>query len=118
MITPSPGILQPQDWQKALARAVSDPAELLQVLALPRTLLPAARRAAALFPLRVTRHYLGLIQVGDGHDPLLRQVLPLHAETETTRGYVTDPVGDAAAALGAGVLHKYRGRALLITTGA
>ena len=33
-------------------------------------------------------------------------------------GYVQDPVGDLAARAGPGVLHKYAGRALLVTTGA
>jgi EF-P beta-lysylation protein EpmB len=118
MITLSPDHLQPAQWQKQLAQAVTDPAELIETLELPRSLLPAARLAAARFPLRVTRHYLGLIRPRDPLDPLLRQVLPLHAETLPTDGYLEDPVGDAAAALGAGVLHKYHGRALLITTGA
>ena len=118
MITPYPATLQPQDWQGQLAGAISEPAALLQALQLPSHLLPAAERAAAIFPLRVTRHFLSLIRPGDEHDPLLRQVLPLGAETLATPGYIDDPVGDHSARRGAGVLHKYRGRALLITTGA
>jgi EF-P beta-lysylation protein EpmB len=55
---------------------------------------------------------------GDAADPLLRQVLPLDAELLETAGYVTDPVGDLAALAGQGLLHKYHGRALLVTTGA
>jgi len=118
MIPLSPGRLQPEAWQKQLAQAVSDPAELIGILGLPDALLPAARQAAASFPLRVTRHYLGLMRRRDPQDPLLRQVLPLLAEMQPAKGYLEDPVGDTAAALGAGILHKYRGRALLITTGA
>lgn len=56
---------------------------------------------------------------GDPADPLLRQVLPLLAEREPSPpGYLRDPVGDLAAERAPGVLHKYRGRALLIATGA
>ncbi len=55
---------------------------------------------------------------GDAADPLLRQVLPLDAELIETPGYVADPVGDLAALAGQGLLHKYHGRALLVTTGA
>ncbi len=55
---------------------------------------------------------------GDAADPLLRQVLPLDAELVDTPGYVADPVGDLAALAGQGLLHKYHGRALLVTTGA
>lgn len=55
---------------------------------------------------------------GDPHDPLLRQVLPLDIEMEPAPGFTSDPVGDDAAKLQPGLLQKYRGRALLITTGA
>jgi EF-P beta-lysylation protein EpmB len=55
---------------------------------------------------------------GDPHDPLLRQVLPLAEELDDTPGYSEDPVADRGAALTPGLLQKYSGRALLITTGA
>ena len=105
-------------WQNELAHAISDPAELLQALELDPALLPAARAAAALFPLRVPRGFVARMRKGDPTDPLLRQVLPLGAETVSTPGFVADPVGDRAALVAPGVLHKYYGRALLITTGA
>jgi EF-P beta-lysylation protein EpmB len=105
-------------WQTALANAISDPAELLHILELDPLLLPAARAAAALFPLRVPRSFVARMHKGDPNDPLLRQILPLGAETESVPGFVTDPVGDRAALKAPGVLHKYPGRVLLITTGA
>ncbi|MCA1779186.1 MAG: KamA family radical SAM protein, partial [Xanthomonadaceae bacterium] len=49
---------------------------------------------------------------------LLRQVLPLALESNPVDGFVADPVGDLASSRGRGILHKYHGRALLITTGA
>ncbi len=55
---------------------------------------------------------------GDIDDPLLRQVLPLAEEEAEVPGFIGDPVGDLAAAAVPGVLHKYRGRVLLVTTGA
>ena len=105
-------------WQQALAAAITDPAELLSELGLDPALLPAALRAAEAFPLRVPRGFVARMRHGDPHDPLLRQVLPLHAEMAPQRGFVADPVGDLASRAAPGVLHKYRGRALLITTGA
>ena len=105
-------------WQRLLAEAIVDPAELLRVLGLPNRLLPAARRAAALFPLRVPAPYLQRIRPGDAADPLLRQVLPLDLECETRPGYSTDPLGESAAQPVPGLLKKYHGRALLIATGA
>ncbi len=106
-----------QNWQSELARAVRDPAELLALLDLPTSLLPAAQRAVELFPLRVPHSFIARMRRGDMHDPLLRQILPLADELEQTRG-VSDPVGDLDASVSPGLLHKYHGRALMITTGA
>lgn len=78
----------------------------------------AATAASALFPLFAPRAFVAKMQPGDPHDPLLRQVLPLGAELEQPAGFSRDPVGDGAARLGPGLLQKYRGRALLIATGA
>jgi EF-P beta-lysylation protein EpmB len=107
-----------QGWQALLRQAITDPAELLHALALGPEWLQPARRAAATFGLKVPRGFVARMRKGDPVDPLLLQVLPLHAELEHTPGYVGDPVGDLASTQGAGVLHKYDGRALLITTGA
>lgn len=54
---------------------------------------------------------------GNPHDPLLRQILPLGDELTAATGFTADPVGDLAAQRAAGLLHKYLGRALMITTG-
>lgn len=108
----------PAAWQKAQRDAVTDPAELLRLLALPARLLPAARRAAGLFGLRVPRPYVARMRRGDPDDPLLRQVLPLAEECEEVPGFEPDAVGDRASLAGNGVLHKYHGRALLVATGA
>jgi EF-P beta-lysylation protein EpmB len=53
---------------------------------------------------------------GNPQDPLLRQVLPLDDELTDKPGFTADPVGDVAAQRAAGLLHKYLGRALMITT--
>jgi len=105
-------------WQLSLARAITDPLELLNLLGLDPALAPAARRAAQNFPLRVTRHFAGLMRRGDPHDPLLRQVLPLAEELAQVPGFVADPVDDRAAVKGPALLQKYHGRALLLATGA
>ncbi|MBU6420981.1 MAG: EF-P beta-lysylation protein EpmB [Gammaproteobacteria bacterium] len=105
-------------WQIELADAVSDPAELLRLLELDDALLSAARAAAGDFPLRVPRSFVARMRKRDPADPLLRQVLPLGAELEAQPGFSDDAVGDLASRAAPGVLHKYHGRALLITTGA
>ncbi len=105
-------------WRLELARAIVDPEELLRLLELPDALLPAARRAHAVFPLRVPRPYLARMAKGDARDPLLRQVLPLAAEEAVVPGFGPDPVQDLAAHAAPGVLRKYAGRVLLTATGA
>ncbi|MFO1433575.1 MAG: EF-P beta-lysylation protein EpmB [Candidatus Competibacteraceae bacterium] len=109
---------QPSAWQMVLADAITEPAELLRLLDLDPALLPAARAAAALFPLRVPRGFVARMRKGDPADPLLRQVLPLGAELVATPGFSADPLGESQALKAPGVLHKYRGRALLLATGA
>lgn len=105
-------------WQAELARAITEPAELLAAVGLGPEWLPAARAAARLFPLRVPRGFVARMRHGDPHDPLLRQVLPLAEECLTAEGFSADPVGDLAAMAAPGVLHKYQGRVLLTVTGA
>ncbi len=101
-----------------MAQAVTSPEALIEALGLDPSLLPAAREAAAKFGLRVPLGYVARMRRGDPTDPLLRQVLPIAAEGEVVADYGPDPVGDRAARRAPGLLHKYRGRALLITTSA
>lgn len=108
----------PAVWRGLLAMAVRDVDELWRLLALPEDLLPAARRVAAGFPLLVPRGFLALMRPGDPHDPLLRQVLPLADEEHEMPGFTADPLAESHCSPVPGLLHKYRGRALLVATGA
>jgi L-lysine 2,3-aminomutase len=103
-------------WRRALAGAIRDPAELCELLELPADF--AKPQAAGGFPLLVPREFVARMKPGDPRDPLLLQVLPTPAELATTPGFSADPVGDGAAEVLPGLLHKYAGRVLLITTGA
>ncbi|MCB1055686.1 MAG: EF-P beta-lysylation protein EpmB, partial [Acidobacteria bacterium] len=108
-------------WQRSLATAVSDPFRLLELLDLPVGLLGdrvRAEEARAHFPLRVPLAFVRRMRPGDPDDPLLRQVLPLDRETEPAPGFVTDPLAESVALPVPGLLHKYRGRALMVVTGA
>ncbi len=107
-----------ETWRALYARAVTDPAELLRRLDLPMSLLPGARTGSELFPLRVPEPLLARMGRGDPDDPILRQVLPLDAESAVSTGFNPDPVGDLQAMPVPGILHKYHGRALIVVTGA
>jgi EF-P beta-lysylation protein EpmB len=104
-------------WQSELADSFTDPVALLRFLGLATDNFdPIA--ATSHFPFRVTKAYAERIRKGDFNDPLLRQVLPDIAEKLEAAGFNSDPVGDLSSVSHPGVLHKYQGRALLVTTGA
>jgi EF-P beta-lysylation protein EpmB len=100
--------------------AVRDVGELCSLLELPVELAEAARRAVDAHPdfsLFAPRGFVARMRPGDANDPLLRQVLPMAAELDEVPGFVADPVGDAEATRRPGLIHKYEGRVLLVTTG-
>lgn len=103
------------DWKAQWRASVRTLDELLGLLALTPAQVDVDPASA--FPLRVPRGFVAQMQRGDPRDPLLLQVLPQAAERLQQVGYSTDPVGDLAAARRPGLLHKYQGRALLVTTG-
>jgi EF-P beta-lysylation protein EpmB len=118
MIPEPVAIRQTPAWQRELALAITDPAELLAAVGLGPEWLSGARAAARLFPLKVPRGYVARMRRGDPLDPLLRQVLPLGLEQVPVAGFTSDPVGDGTAMVAPGVLRKYAGRILLTATGA
>ncbi len=100
-------------WQREMASAITS----IEALALAVGLdPPPAPLAAAAFKLRVPASYVRRMRRGDPHDPLLLQVLPTELESEDTPEFTADPVGERAALRVPGLLQKYSGRALLITT--
>lgn len=106
-----------QTWQWAMANAITDPAELLQILALDSAFLPQAVAAAKKFPLRVPRGFVARMQKGNPHDPLLMQVLPIGKECDETVDFVADPLQEMQVNPVPGLLHKYHGRVLLTLAG-
>jgi len=102
---------------RSLSEAIRNTDDLISELELSDELREPARRAAKDFPLIVPRSFVARMRKRDPHDPLLRQVLPLERELEPGAGFVLDAVGDLKARQAPGLIHKYHGRALLITAG-
>jgi EF-P beta-lysylation protein EpmB len=94
---------------------VTDPLELCALLGLDPV---RAGVADSPFPLRVPRSFIRRMQHGDYADPLLRQVLSSAAELQPAAGFVADPLHESAARRADGLIQKYAGRALLVTTAA
>jgi EF-P beta-lysylation protein EpmB len=108
---------QGPDWKHELRQVFTRPEALRAFLGLPAAdQCGDAASPAQGFRMLVPRGYAALMEPGNPDDPLLRQVLPLPVEDEVRPGFSVDPVGDSRAALAPGLLQKYRGRALLVST--
>jgi len=68
------------------------------------------------FPLKIPADFLAQIEIGNPLDPLLKQVLPVLAETNQVPGFSLDPVGDLNNNPTPSLIHKYHGRVLLIAS--
>src|SRR5882757_5344571 len=104
-------------WQEAMKDAVRNPDELCRLLDLPAEFALAAKEASRQFRLFAPRGFVARMRPGDATDPLLRQVLPLVEEMTDVPGFTVDPVRDDLAERQPGLLQKYQGRVLLVTTG-
>lgn len=115
MITATTGTRYPAlpRWQLEMATAFDSAEALARALGIDA---PLADRAVGPFKVRVPASYVRRMRRGDPQDPLLLQVLPSYRELEDSPGYSPDPVGEHAALRAPGLLQKYPGRALLITT--
>ncbi len=107
---------QTTDWQQQYREMIRKPEQLWQRLALDPDEQPDIRDALQSFPLRVTEAFVAKMRPGDWRDPLLLQILPQAQEMQRQPGYSDDPLAEAAANPQPGLIHKYHGRLLLITT--
>lgn len=107
-----------EDWLQQLADVITDPDELLQLLALNHHAeLRQGSDARRLFPLRVPRAFAARMQKGNARDPLLLQVLTAREEFIAAPGFTHDPLDEQHSVV-PGLLHKYNNRALLLIKGA
>ncbi len=113
-----PVITANDSWQQELSASFAGIQDFLEYVELAELYKPSIEQASRQFPFRVTRHFASLITKGNPADPLLLQVLPAAAELQTHPDFSLDPLQDRQAHQGAGILQKYHGRALLISTAA
>ncbi len=115
---PTPVLAAASTWQRELAQAITTPGELAAALGLSPDRLAGNTEAADLFALRVPRGFVARMRQGDPHDPLLLQVLPLARELDAVPGFGADPLAELGQMRQPGLLQKYRGRTLLVASGA
>lgn len=104
-------------WSQHLSKALTSLPELIQHLALPTNMVKDGDEAQNTFKLLVPRPYLSRIERGNPLDPLLLQILPSAAEMLLVPGYTTDPLKEADHSPQKAIVHKYKRRLLVITTG-
>lgn len=108
-------VLLESDWRDQLRSVISDGASLLQALQLRPEDVGLSAAACADFALKVPQAFVRRMRTGDPGDPLLRQVLASADELVAAPGFGPDPTGETGAANPrAGIIHKYRGRLLLV----
>lgn len=74
--------------------------------------------SSPVFPLNLPLRLAEKIQKNQLNDPILLQFLPNRLETQPVPGFSKDPVEDAAFRRKGRLLHKYKGRALLVASSA
>ncbi len=118
MIPLNPAPWEPRLWRAELGQALRSSRALLEFVGVERADVIEAED----FPTLVPRGYARRMQSADPLDPLLAQVLARQDETLQVEGFTADPLEelrpDRNYNPAAGLLHKYKGRALLIATGA
>jgi EF-P beta-lysylation protein EpmB len=91
-----------------------DLADFLHFSALSRQkILPYAK-----FPLNLPRRLAQKIQKNTIDDPIFRQFVPLTDELVDSPGFVAEPLQDTSFRKTKKIVHKYQGRALLLSTSA
>ncbi|WP_348671979.1 EF-P beta-lysylation protein EpmB [uncultured Abyssibacter sp.] len=111
MIQPEPSPTEPPE-------VLRSPRELLADRGIAEAALDFRVDHSPDFPFRLPRALAALIRHGDPRDPILRQVLPSLEEREADPWTSTDPLAESRFASPGGIIRKYPGRALLVTTGA
>lgn len=101
-----------EKWQNSLRRALTDPGELARRFGVPGAPL---RRAAAVFPLRISPHYLSLLR--EPGDPLYRQCVPDERELDPAPGLLVDPLGEEARSPAPCIVHRYHDHCLFLVSG-
>ncbi len=108
-----------QQWQDAawqMRHACCSVEDFERVLNLTPREHSALQQVGKRFDVRVTPHFLSLIDPKDEDDPLRRQVVPQPEELERHPEELSDPCGEQQDEKAPGLVHRYPDRVLLLCT--
>jgi lysine 2,3-aminomutase len=99
-----------ENWQRSLANAIESPEELADHFKVDVVPL---KKISSIYPMRITRHYLGLIKrVGD---PIWRQCVPDPLELEDVQ-QSPDPLDEERLSPVPGLIHRYPDRVVWLVS--
>jgi EF-P beta-lysylation protein EpmB len=101
-------------WRQIQRMNITSCSDLAHILQIDENQLLKSSKFAINIPLRLVRK----MKKGDLKDPLFLQFAPLKLEEKKSKLFVLDPTGDKEAQKCRRLLHKYHGRALLLSTSA
>jgi EF-P beta-lysylation protein EpmB len=102
-------------WQQQMATSLKSTKELLEFLSIDETSLPFQVDFDSPFRTRISREFASLIDIENPLDPILLQVLPQIAESQTNPLFVKDPLKETNYSPVPGLIHKYPNRVLLVS---
>ncbi len=107
-----------ESWQQQLKNSPKTIADLERYLTLSPVEKSAIQKLAQLggLPLRITPHYLSLIDPENPDDPLRKQVIPTTAEFNPVELERRDPLGEEDHEVVPHLIHRYPDRVLLLVT--
>ncbi len=105
-------------WQLEIQRALTSASELDRVLRLTDDEKRTIAAMRGIYPMKITRHYLNLIDPGNPRDPLRKLVVPSPKELLHRPGEEIDDVhaDEARYQPCPGIIHRYPGKLLLFPT--
>lgn len=101
-------------WRQIQKQNFTDWKKLAAFLQIDTDHILARPRFSLNLPLRLAQK----IKKNTPNDPILRQFLPTKDELKVAPGFTPDAVGDSPSRKGKKLLHKYKGRALIVCTSA
>lgn len=101
-------------WNEELKNNMTDVQEFRDRLGLDDEKMKRMKALCKAFPMSIPRYYLSLIDWDDPEDPIRRMCIPALLETDMSGAF--DTSGEAGNTVCAGVQHKYRESALILTT--
>ncbi len=105
-------------WQREYERVVTTQSELERIIKLSDGEKQAIESLKTIYPIKISRHYLDLLDPNDLNDPLRRVVIPTMDELVHRPGEHSDDVhaDEAAFQPCPGIVHRYPGKLLLMPT--